>query len=254
MVDTPFRADDWPTDARVIDGMLGRTDLNGKIVRLTGDVGVEDSMKRVRAVVEDTGDVLNVRYNNLRTLQEAEDARVTAAVVAVMVGLVTMVEEADAKRRAEEAARLETEDVASDEHQEVARLQEIWDIKMYLEECIDAYSEWVEMGRPSVRRWVELKDYVGPDGMDSDDEDYVTWAGFDVNCPYGGHDKDGAFYGAHPWSYKTCRPRGFFWALLRESYNRKKIKTLGIFWYWLEQTVRNRYTSPDPVGIEFMVE
>ena len=76
-----------------------------KIV-MTGDVGVEDSMKRARAVVEDTGDVLNVRYKNLRTLQEAEDARVTAAVVAVMVGLVTMVEEADAKRRAEEAARL----------------------------------------------------------------------------------------------------------------------------------------------------
>ena len=145
LVDTPFRADDWPTDARVIDGMLGRTDLNGKIVRLTGDVGVEDPMKRVCAVVADTGDVLNVRYKNLRTLQEAEDARVTAAVVALMAGLVKMAEEADAKR-------VETEDVASDEH----RLQEVEDAhhptndEIYLEECIDAYREWVEMGRPSV--------------------------------------------------------------------------------------------------------
>ena len=42
------------------------------------------------------------------------------------------------------------------------------------------------------------------------------------------------------------------WAKARSTDTMKKIKTLSIYWFWLENTARNQYVDPDPEGIAFM--
>eukprot|EP00966_Prymnesium_polylepis_P116348 2689299-Prymnesium_polylepis.2 len=48
-------------------------------------------------------------------------------------------------------------------------------------------------------------------------------------------------------------PGSILWDILRPTLTAevKKIKTLSIMWYWLEQVAR-RHTAPDPEGVAFM--
>ena len=86
--------------------------------------------------------------------------------------------------------------------------------RWYREECLAAWRQWVRWNRPGPNRWCELNRLWGPEGMDHEDEYYVTWARFDISCAYGGYDEDGCYNGAHPWS--RPRARGYHWAVLRE--------------------------------------
>jgi len=98
--------------------------------------------------------------------------------------------------------------------------------RWYREECLAEWRQWVRWNRPCPNRWCELKGWVPRTGMDPDDEDYVTWARFDINDFEGGHDEDGCPNGVHPWS--RPRMRGYHWAVLRELLRRKQVAH---YWY-----------------------
>ena len=109
-----------------------------------------------------------------------------------------------------------------------------------LDECLEAWREWVRCDRPDPDRWCEIKGLVSRAGMDTDDEDYMTWARFDINDPEGGHDEDGCPYGVHPWT--RPRPRGYNWAVVRELLRPKWVAH-----YWYESATRHRWVS---TGVE----
>ena len=62
--------------------------------------------------------------------------------------------------------------------------------------------------------------------MDPDDEYYIVWSGWNPNMYEGGFDEDGCPHGVHPWS--KPRPRGFYWAVLREHLRHEQ---LALYWY-----------------------
>ena len=112
--------------------------------------------------------------------------------------------------------------------------------RWYREECLAEWRQWVRWNRPGPNRWCELKGWVPRTGMDPDDENYVTWARFDINDPEGGHDEDGCPNGVHPWS--RPRARGYHWAVVRELLRHKQVAH-----YWAESAQRHRWVS---TGVE----